>query len=90
MVSRGDPYGNYKFIVETAGIRAAGFAEDTGLTTEIDVIECRSSNEDVAVHKLPDLKKYTDIKLKRRLNRSTGLWGWRACWSPDDSIGRAR
>jgi phage tail-like protein len=77
MGSRNDPYGNFNFIVEIDGLGAAGFAEVSGLTTESDVIEYRNGNEDITVRKLPGLKKYTNITLKRGFTQNKELWEWR-------------
>jgi phage tail-like protein len=44
---RNDPYKNCNFLVEIDGITVAGFAECTGLTSEVEIIEYREGNEDV-------------------------------------------
>ena len=73
---RDDPYGSFNFIVDIQGMRA-GFSEIGGLTSETDVIEYREGNEDITVRKLPGLKKFTNISLKRGYTRSKELWEWR-------------
>jgi phage tail-like protein len=74
---RNDPYGAFNFIVEIDGIEVAGFSECSGLDTETDVIEYRNGNEDITVRKLPGLKKFTNIALKRGFTQSKDLWEWR-------------
>jgi len=75
--SRNDPYAAFNFLVEIDGVTQAGFAECSGLTTETDPIEYREGNEDITVRKLPGLKKFTNITLKRGFTDSRELWDWR-------------
>src|SRR5262245_31866483 len=75
--SRNDPYASFNFLVEIDGVTRAGFAECSGLTTETDPIEYREGNEDITVRKLPGLKKFTNITLKRGFTDSRDLWDWR-------------
>ncbi len=74
---RNDPYSAFNFILEIDGVDAAGFSECSGLTTETDVIEYRNGDEDITVRKLPGLKKFTNITLKRGFTQSKDLWEWR-------------
>lgn len=74
---REDPYAAFNFLVQIDGIDVAGFAECGGLTTETDAIEYRNGDEDITVRKLPGLKKFTNITLKRGLTDSKALWEWR-------------
>lgn len=39
--------------------------------------EYRNGNEDITVRKLPGLRKYTNITLKRGYTQSRELWKWR-------------
>ncbi|MEM7585304.1 MAG: phage tail protein [Acidobacteriota bacterium] len=75
--SRNDPYSAFNFRVEIDGGGAAGFAECSGLVTETDIIEYRNGDEDIRVRKLPGLKKFTNIVLKRGYTDSKDLWQWR-------------
>jgi phage tail-like protein len=77
MASRNDPYGNFNFLLEIDGVSSAGFADVSGLTTESDVIEYRNGNEDITVRKIPGLRRYSDITLKRGFTQSKELWEWR-------------
>jgi phage tail-like protein len=75
--SRNDPYSAFNFLVEIDGVTVAGFSECSGLTTETDVVEYRNGDEDITVRKLPGLKKYTNISLKRGFTDNKDLWEWR-------------
>src|SRR5215510_2813593 len=75
--SRDDPYAAFNFLVEIDGVTVAGFSECSGLTTESDIIEYRVGAEDFTVRKLPGLKKFTQISLKRGFTESKELWQWR-------------
>ncbi|MCG8346180.1 MAG: phage tail protein [Chloroflexales bacterium] len=76
---RNDPYSAFNFIIEIDGFddAVAGFSECSGLTTETDAIEYRNGNEDITVRKLPGLKKFTNIVLKRGYTDNKALWEWR-------------
>jgi phage tail-like protein len=74
---RNDPYGAFNFTVEVDGVTVAGFSEVSGLTSETDVVEYRTGPEDITVRKLPGLKKFTNIVLKRGFTKSDDLWQWR-------------
>ena len=74
---RVDPYGQYNYLVEIDGVTRAGFTEVGGLTTEQDVIEYREGSETATVRKLPGLRKYTNITLKRGFTQDKELWHWR-------------
>jgi phage tail-like protein len=76
--SRPDPYASFNFTVEIDGVgTVAGFAEVGGLTTETSIIEYRTGAEDNTVRKLPGLKKFTNITLKRGYTTDKTLWEWR-------------
>lgn len=74
---RNDPYSAFNFVIEIEGMSVAGFSECSGLTMETDPIEYRDGNEDITVRKLPGLRKYTNISLKRGFTDSKELWDWR-------------
>lgn len=75
--SRNDPYSSFSFLVEIDGVTVAGFSEAAGLSTATDIIEYRNGNETNTVRKLPGLKKFTNITLKRGMTDSRELWDWR-------------
>jgi phage tail-like protein len=74
---RNDPYSGFNYLVEIDGVTVAGFSECSGLTTETDPIEYRNGDEDITVRKLPGLRKYTNISLKRGFTQDKDLWEWR-------------
>lgn len=74
-MTRSDPYGAFNFLVEIDGVAVAGFTECTGLSSEVAVIEYREGG-DLASRKLPGLRKFTNITLKRGLTANADLWQW--------------
>jgi len=77
MADRIDPYAQYNFLVEIDGLTVAGFTEVGGLTLESDVIEYREGSDTATVRKLPGLRKYSNITLKRGYTQNVELWDWR-------------
>jgi phage tail-like protein len=81
-VVRDDPYSVLNFQVVIVGVFDDGqavrgsFAEVSGLEVEITPIEYRNGSEDVTVRKLPGLKKFTNITLKRGVMGDLGFWTW--------------
>lgn len=75
--SRNDPLSAFNFLVEIDGVTVAGFAECSGLNTETDPIEYRNGDEDITMRKLPGMKKFANIALKRGYTNSKDLWDWR-------------
>jgi phage tail-like protein len=79
---RDDPYGGFNFEVLVNGISDDGaavkgsFSEASGLEVDIQPIEYRNGSEDITVRKLPGLKKFPNIVLKRGLIGDPGLWNW--------------
>lgn len=74
--ARNDPYANFNFLVEIDGITAAGFQEVSGLAAEISVIEYREGGDAGPVRKLPGLRKFTNVTLKRGFTQDRSLWNW--------------
>ena len=54
----------------------AGCTEVSGLETEVTPIEYRNGNEDITVRKIPGLKKFTNITLKRGMTGDLAIWNW--------------
>jgi phage tail-like protein len=81
-VFREDPYSAQNFRVTVDGILDDGqairgsFAEVSGLDIEITPIEYRNGSEDITVRKIPGLKKFSNIVLKRGITGDTILWNW--------------
>lgn len=74
---RDDPFSVFNFLVEIDGVTKAGFSECSGISMETDAIEYRNGSEDITVRKLPGLKKFGNITLKRGFTKDKGLWEWR-------------
>jgi phage tail-like protein len=81
-VIRDDPYAAYNFQVIVTnvsddGVAVSGaFTEVSGLELEIPPIEYRTGPEDTTVRKIPGLKKFTNITLKRGITGHAGFWQW--------------
>lgn len=75
--ARTDPYAAFNFIVEVDGVTVAGFAECNGLTNETDQIDYRNGDTDTFVTKLPGIRKFPMIVLKRGFTDNRDLWEWR-------------
>jgi phage tail-like protein len=76
-MARNDPYAQYNFVLEIEGTTVAGFAEVGGLTMEQDIIEYREGSDTATMRKLPGLRKYGNISLKRGYTQNRELWDWR-------------
>ena len=55
---------------------SGAFTEVSGLELEIPPIEYRTGAEDITVRKIPGLKKFTNITLKRGITGHIGFWNW--------------
>ena len=75
--NRNDPYAQFNFLIEINGISVGGFTEVGGLSLEQDIIEYRDGSEAPTMRKLPGLKKFANITLKRGYTQNTDLWLWR-------------
>jgi phage tail-like protein len=74
---RNDPYAAFNFRVEIRDLGTiAGFSECSGLVSQADPIEYRAGDTDNTVIKLPGLKKFNNITLKRGFTKSPELWKW--------------
>jgi phage tail-like protein len=81
-VLRDDPYSSLSFLVVINGILddgrsvRASFAEVSGLDVEVTPIEYRNGSEDNTVRKMPGLKKFSNLVLKRGIMGDLTLWYW--------------
>ena len=73
---RVDPYLNFRFRVEIAGIQQAGFMECTGLGSQVEIVEYREGGDPAVVRKLPGRVLYPDIVLKWGITDSQELYQW--------------
>jgi|SRR5690606_17243692 len=74
-----NPLLQYNFLLEIDGTSdaVAGFTEVSGITMETDIVEYREGADTATVRKLPGLRKYGNITLKRGYTTNTELWDWR-------------
>jgi phage tail-like protein len=81
-VFREDPYASHQFEVVVTGISDDGtavkgsFSECTGLDVSMDPIEYRNGSEDFTPRKIPGLKKFPNIVLKRGIIGDLTFWNW--------------
>ncbi len=79
---RDDPYGAYNFQVIVNGVSDDGtavrgsFMECAGLEVDMAPIDYRTGSEDIVVRKIPGLKKFTNITLKRGIIGDLAFWNW--------------
>ena len=69
------PFKNFNFLAQIDGFADVGFSECTGLGSSVSVIEYREGGDHL-VRKLPGLRKYANITLKRGVMRSNELLDW--------------
>ena len=74
---RKDPFSAFNFQVQIDGVTVAGFSECSGLVAETEIIDYRNGDEDITRRRLPGLKKFNNIVLKRGFTNSKELWTWR-------------
>jgi phage tail-like protein len=81
-VFREDPYASYNFQVIVTNVSNDGvavkgaFTEASGLEVEVPPIEYRTGSEETTVRKIPGLKKFTNITLKRGITGDVEFWKW--------------
>lgn len=81
-VVRDDPYSAFNFQVVITGVFDDGqavrgsFAEVSGLDVSIEPIEYRNGSEDNTVRKMPGLKTFSNIVLKRGVIGDLAFWAW--------------
>ncbi|GGW91282.1 phage tail protein [Streptomyces chartreusis] len=81
-IKRSDPYGAYNFLVQVTGVAPGGqdvqasFTEVSGLTVDVQPIDYRNGSEDIRVRKIPGLKKFSNLTLKRGVTGHVEFWNW--------------
>jgi phage tail-like protein len=74
---RNDPCTSGNFLIEIEGITASSFSEVSGLDASIDVIDYRAGDAKLYTdEKLPGLRKYANVILKRGFTKDASLWNW--------------
>ena len=72
----GDHHLGLRFWVQVEGIEIAGFSECTGLTMETEVVDYAEGGLNTFTHKLPGRMKYTNVTLRRGMDRGEDLYSW--------------
>src|SRR5581483_3692530 len=74
---RRDPFRTFNFELQIDNLTTGGFSEASGLTAEGDAVDYREGADLRAnVRKLPGLRKYTNLTLKRGYTTNKELWDW--------------
>jgi len=74
---RRDPYRAFNFQLEIDGVPSGAFSEVSGLSADGDAVDYREGTDVQAnVRKLPGLRKYGNITLKRGQTQDKSLWRW--------------
>ncbi|HEV7859437.1 MAG TPA: phage tail protein [Pyrinomonadaceae bacterium] len=73
---RKDPYQSFNFMIEIDGIAAAGFAECSGLSAEVETFEYREGGVNDYTHRFAGAAKYPPLVLRRGMTDSHELWNW--------------
>lgn len=75
-MSRTDPYGSYRFVVEIDSLIVGGFSEVTGLERELETEEYNEGGVNRYTHSFPDRMTYPNLTLKRGMTDSDVFWNW--------------
>lgn len=70
------PYTKFRYSVEIDSSEVAGFSEASGFDASIDVVEYREGNMPTTPLKVPGLKKYSNITLKKGVSATKELYDW--------------
>lgn len=72
-----DPYRGYNFVLEIDQVPKGAFSEVGGLTAEGDAADYREGSDfQQNLRKLPAMRKFTNITLKRGYTPDKSLWQW--------------
>ncbi len=88
MPVRDDPFGQFNVLVDLGtgdpDQVQAGFRHVSGIGTSVDVVEYRNGNDrSDSVRKLPGLRRYSTLVLKRGVTGDLRLWEWISRTPPD-------
>jgi phage tail-like protein len=74
---RPDPFRSFNFRLEIDELPVAAFSDASGMTSEGDVVDYRTGVDiPLTARKLPGLRKYGPITLKRGMLLDSSLWDW--------------
>lgn len=76
---RTDPYRSFNFRLEIDGVALGSFSECSGLSSEGEAVDYREGADvPLNVRKLPGLRTYANISLKRGITPNDELFRWYA------------
>ena len=76
-MARKVPYGAFSVIVNFDGTAVGGFADVSGLGSDVAAAEYRYDNDaEWPVRKIPGVHKVGDVTLKRGIVSAAALWQW--------------
>jgi phage tail-like protein len=83
-----DPHTRFNFVVDlgdgAGDLPAGGFRKVRGLGTRIEPVEYRNGNDpELHTRKLPGLRHYDNVVLKRGVSGDLRLWQWISAEPPD-------
>lgn len=74
---RVDPFRSFNFRLEVDGLELASFSECSGVSAEGNAVDYREGTDrNNSVRKLPGLRTYSNITLKRGITRNDELFRW--------------
>jgi len=74
---RNDPLRGFNFRIELDNTSVASFREASGLSMNTDPVDYREGTDTwLSVRKLPGLRKFANITLKRGFTTNEDLWKW--------------
>ena len=74
---RTDPYRSFNFLLEIDGVELASFSECSGLSSEGEAVDYREGTDvPLNVRKLPGLRTYANVSLKRGITKDDELFRW--------------
>ena len=74
---RNDPFRNFNFRLEIDDLPVAAFSDASGMTGDGNVVDYRTGADiPLNTRKLPGLRKYGPIMLKRGMLHDSSLWDW--------------
>ena len=72
-----DPFRSYNFRLEIDNTTIGSFSECSGLSSEGEAVDYREGTDVLqSVRKLPALRSYANISLKRGMTQTDELWKW--------------
>jgi phage tail-like protein len=72
-----EPFRTFNFRLEIDDLPVAAFSDASGMTSEGDVVDYRTGVDiPLTTRKLPGLRKYGPITLKRGMLHDSSLWDW--------------